>query len=287
LSTQQSFQDVEIEYIFPAVGRKVLRLTACSIEQADERGKKRLILLAMEDITERRDLERQKEALLGMVSHELKTPLTSALLYTELLKKIFQRERVGNEQVVSYLQKVVEQHHHLAHYIGDLLDATATEAGILSLTPVPFALEEVIRDAAEVLIQTNPNIHMLIEGEMNARAFADSQRVSQVLVNLLSNAIKYGASVQPISIRVEVNDHVVTVSVQDHGPGIPAETQGQIFERFYRGRNTVESGIPGLGLGLYLASKLVRASGGEIWVESSLGSGTTFSFTLPRGDRMP
>jgi signal transduction histidine kinase len=103
-----------------------------------------------------------------------------------------------------------------------------------------------------------------------------------VLVNLLSNAIKYGVSEIPITVRSETSASMVTVRVQDHGPGIPAEQQEKIFARFFRGTNTTDGKVPGLGLGLYLASRLVKQQSGDIWVESRSGVGTTFSFTLPR-----
>ncbi len=280
IATHQSFQGFEVQHTFPAVGRKVLLLNARLLLQADAQVKKPLILLALEDITARHEVEQQKETLLGMVSHELKTPLTSAVLYTELLYAIF--ERAGDEQASSHLQKLIEQLGHLSHYIGDLLDATATESGTLELHPTAFVIEELVSDSVEVLQHANPHTRLLIEGEAHTSVFADRERTGQVLINLLSNAIKYGLSASPIYVRIEVSERLVTVRVQDHGKGIPAEQQTQIFERFYRGTDTSHTGIPGLGLGLYLAAKLAKQQGGDIEVESLIGESTTFSFTLPR-----
>ncbi len=137
-------------------------------------------------------------------------------------------------------------------------------------------------DSVEVLQHAHPHTRLLIEGEAHTSVFADRERAGQVLINLLSNAIKYGTSASPIYVRIEVSERLVTVRVQDHGQGIPPEQQTRIFERFYRGTETSQSGVPGLGLGLYLAAKLAKQQGGAIEVESIIGAGTTFSFTLPR-----
>lgn len=280
LSSHHSFRDFEVAHRFPRIGMKTMLLNARRILRAYEQGQDHLLLLAMEDITERREAERQQEALLGMVSHELKNPLTSASLSTQLLRRTL--EQAGMVQVLPLLQKLGEQHHRLEHLIDDLLDATAIEAGTLRLRLAPFAIDALVQEVVDQQTQMHPSQRLLIEETAAVAVYADRERTGQVLTNLLTNAIKYGSATEPIAVRIQTLDAEVRVQVQDQGQGIPIEQQARIFERFYRVTGPSQTEAAGLGLGLYLTAQLVRQQEGRIWVESREGIGSTFSFTLPR-----
>jgi two-component system CheB/CheR fusion protein len=196
LSDHHSLRDFEVAHRFPRIGTKTMLLNARRMLRANEQGKDHLLLLAMEDITERREAERQQEALLGMVSHELKNPLTNASLYTQLLHR--RLEQAGVVQVLPLVQKLGEQHHRLVHLIDDLLDATAIEAGTLRLRPAPFAIDELVQEVVEQLRQTHPAHRLQIEETEATTVYADRERTGQVLTNLLTNALKYGLAPSPL-----------------------------------------------------------------------------------------
>jgi two-component system CheB/CheR fusion protein len=280
LTSHRSFRDFAVEHCFPRIGPKTMLLNARRIVRAYEQVKDHLLLLAMEDVTERRQAERQQEVLLGMVSHELKSPLTNASLYAQWLRRTL--KQAGMVQALPYAQKLGEQHLRLERLIDDLLDATAIEAGTLRLRLAPFAIDELIREVVEQLAQTHPAHRLSLEKNEAATVFADRERTRQILTNLLTNAIKYGTETAPILVRLQVEEKEVMVQVQDQGKGIPVDQQARLFERFYRITGASQKEASGLGLGLYLTAHLVKQQGGRIWVESSEGKGSTFSFTLPR-----
>jgi len=280
LTSHHSFRDFEVAHRFPRIGTKTMLLNARRMLRAYEQGQDHLLLLAMEDITERREAERQKEALLGMVSHELKNPLTSASLSAQLLRRTL--EQAGMVQALPLVQKLGEHHLRLEHLIDDLLDATAIEAGTLRLRLAPFAIDELVREVLDQQTQMHPAQRLVIEETAALAVYADRERTGQVLTNLLTNAIKYGAATEPIAVRIQSAEAEVRVQVQNYGQGIPVEQQTRIFERFYRVTGPSQTEAAGLGLGLYLTAQLVKQQGGRIWVESREGMGSTFTFTLPR-----
>lgn len=280
LASHQSFHDFEITHRFPHLGVRTMLLNARRIVGAYEQAQDHLLLLAMEDVTERRVAERQQEVLLGMVSHELKNPLTSASLSAQLLQRAL--KQAGLIQVLPLVEKLGEQHLRLEHLINDLLDATAIEAGTLRLNVAPFSIDELMQEVVEQLIQAYPMHHLLVERTEAIIVSADRGRTGQVLINLLTNAIKYGSATEPVVLRVQGSDDEVVVQVQDRGQGIPIEQQEHIFERFYRVTGASQRETAGLGLGLYLTAQIVKQQGGRIWVKSLEGVGSTFFFTLPR-----
>ena len=278
LATGQSFKDFEVEDNFPTIGHRIMLLTGRCIVREPIRD--HLILLAMEDITERKELERQKDAFLDMVSHELRSPLLSAKLHADLLKEGF--VETENEQAVTELAKINVQLDELSRLINDLLDATAIGAGSLQMRPAPFVVDDLVRSTIEEMRHIYPTARLFFVQSANAEAYADRERVGQVLINLLSNAIKYSPETEAVLVSVSVDTEAVTVSVQDRGVGIPQEQQARLFERFYRASDQKQKRVPGLGLGLYIASQIVKQQGGRIEVKSKPGKGSTFSFTIPR-----
>jgi PAS domain S-box-containing protein len=246
----------------------------------DERGSPLAILEINRDITQRRELERQKDILLGMVSHELKAPITNAKFSLHLLEE--QGTHMGEEQVAGWLGKIASQLDHLQHLIDDILDATALEGRVLPVHAAEFPIDELVQQIVEEFASTQPNRRLLVEGAAGCLVYADQERTRQILSNLLSNALKYSAPQQPVQVRAAAQEDWVTVSVQDHGIGIAKAEQARIFERLVRLGGQEQAMAPGLGLGLYIAAELVKRQGGRLCVESTPRKGLTFSFTLPR-----
>jgi len=218
--------------------------------------------------------------LLSVTSHELKTPLTSAKLTIQMLQQ--RSAKAGDGRFTSDLAAINAQLDKLAHLIDGLLDVTALETGRLLMRQAPFAVDDLVREIVEEIGRTTPNRHLLIEEEASAEGYGDRGRTGQVLINLLTNAIKYSPQAEPIRVRATADEDMITLSVQDHGVGIGKKEQQLIFDRFARINDPQRSGIPGLGLGLYIAAEIVKQQGGHIWVESAPGKGSTFFFTLPR-----
>ena len=283
LPENHSFQGFELDATFPMIGHRTMLLNASRI--VHEQKHESLILLAFEDITERKELEAQKDAFLGMVSHELKTPVTSIKAYAQFLQKRFSHN--GDESAAKSLGKMNTQLNKLTILINDLLDVTSIETGKLQMHPTSFALDDLMRETVEEMQRTTKMHHIIIKDTVPNHVYSDRERTTQVLTNLLSNAIKYAPQAETILVRAIANEDVgaaggaVTVSVQDFGMGISQEKQAQIFKLFYRVEGPTQQTISGLGLGLYISHQIIKQLGGRMSVESSPGEGSTFSFTIP------
>lgn len=277
LPTNHSFQDVEVEATFPAIGHKVMLLNAHRLVGKEDRD--HLILLAFEDITARTQLNAQKDAFLGLVSHELKTPVTNVKAYAQLLTQRFRTE--GDEQAATLLGKMNLHMDKLNNLIDDFLERATIEAGKLPRHLTSFAIDELVRNIVEEMQHTTQTHRMVIEREAHRQVYADRERLGQVLTNLLANAIKYSPQAETIRVSTEAHGEMITVSVQDEGMGISQDKQAHIFERFFRVDGPERATIAGLGLGLYISAEIVKEQGGEIRVESTPGKGSTFSFTIP------
>jgi two-component system CheB/CheR fusion protein len=273
-----SFHGFEIEQHFPRIGRKMLLFNARRIFQQEQ--ETTFILLALEDITERKAHEKREEAFIGIASHEFKTPLTSLKAYTEFLLARFAQTK--DEDVVQLLSKEERQIDKLILLVGELLDITQIEAGQLRIRRELVDLMAIVRESIELLGHMTPTQTMVIEGKESCQVYADPERLGAVVSNLLSNAIKYAPASTPIVVKIAEKREEVILSVQDAGPGIESDKHRHLFERFYRVSGSAEETYPGLGLGLYIAAEIVKGHRGRIWVESEKGKGATFFVTLPR-----
>lgn len=242
-------------------------------------------MAAIRDITERKQLEQRtlqgqrKDDFISMASHELKTPLTSLMAYTDLLQRLLERE--NNTQTGQYLARINVQLTKLSRLIADLLDISKVQAGKLVFAEEPVRIDDLVREEIEHFQPTASLHNILIEGETASEVVGDRDRLGQVIINLLSNAIKYSPQAEQVIVRMTREASEVIISVQDFGIGIPSDHQEHIFERFYRVSINQEKHFPGLGIGLYISYEIVRHHGGRIWVESVQGEGSTFFFTLP------
>lgn len=234
------------------------------------------------DITERkcmeelRENERRKDDFISMASHELRNPLTSLKATNQLLQR--QLEKEGRDELVCYLERMDRQINRLTKLISDLLDVTKIASGNIDLVKEPFNLDLWLKGMIDDLQQGNGHI-ITCTGSSGREIVADRDRLGQVMTNLISNAVKYSPQAQKVEVGVAQQQENVLISIRDYGIGIPQHLQEKIFERFFR--VGADRKISGLGMGLYIASEIVKLHGGKLWVESVEGEGSTFSFSLP------
>ena len=211
--------------------------------------------------------------MLGDIAHELRNPLAIVRAKIEAMLDGIQRPDENN------LAMVNERLEHLAQLIDELQEIALAEAHELPLDRAPLHLVEFFRgissDANALLTREGKEFQLEVPPELPP-VFADRRRLHQIVWNLLSNALQHTHQGDRIAILAERIDDEIVIEVGDSGEGMSANTVSHVFDRFYKGR-----GSPGLGLGMAITKALVEAHGGRIWVESALGEGTRFSFTLP------
>lgn len=237
-------------------------------------------VVAFQDISALKELERLREEWASVIAHDLRQPLSVITFSASLMGRMLGEE--VHFDVWRTLEDMLVAAGNLDKMVNDLLDVSRLEARRLSLERRPVALPTLVREAAGRMAGTTGERRVRVEvrGEVPP-VLADPGRVEQVLGNLLSNAARYGDPGAEILVEVEQEDGGARVSVTNQGPGIPPKQLPRLFARFYRVGGDREEGA-GLGLGLYISKGLVEAHGGRLWAESAPGF-TTFRFTLPAG----
>nr|WP_068891280.1 PAS domain S-box protein [Pedobacter panaciterrae] len=231
------------------------------------------------DITEQKELQQQKDAFIGIASHELKTPVTSIKAYTQVMEKMLLKK--GEMVEARMMKKMDSQLDRLTSLINDLLDVTKINSGKLQFNPKEFNFELLIKDLIEDLQRTTDTHRLIEKYSPTGIVFADKERIGQVVTNLITNAIKYSPNASEIIISTSLKDQEVIVQVEDFGVGIPTEDQYKVFEQFYRVNGEMQHTFAGLGLGLYISSEIIKREGGKIWVESTKDVGSVFCFSIP------
>lgn len=225
------------------------------------------------------EVDRMKSEFVATVSHELRTPLTSILGAASTLKR---NRRLDDETRAEFLTMIERQGNRLVRLIEDVLFASKIEAGESPLQIEEIDTGDVIREVV-LDLGTRPGgervEHDLPEGPI--MAYADPGALQQILFNLIDNALKYGGSEGPVTIRASDLDSFVEIGIYDQGPGIAPEDQETIFDRFRQVDASIRRKSVGVGLGLYIVRNLVEGQGGKIRVDSELGQGSCFAFTLP------
>ncbi len=255
------------------------QLLASAAPIQDEEGHLLGAVRSLSDVTPLVELQEQREDMLRAVSHDLRNPLTAVLGPAELLgrrlaKADMPRERKSAQTIISAAQRMNTM-------IQDLVDAARSESGQLRLERQPVDLGAFVRDLKERLAAS------LETGRIEVRVpqglppvWADPARLERILTNLWSNALKYSAPGTPVTVSARQEGDMVVTAVQDRGPGIAPEDLPHLLERYFRVGGAAKR-REGLGLGLYITRMLVEAHGGRIWVQSEVGVGSTFSFSLP------
>lgn len=232
------------------------------------------------DITEQKTDELRKNDFISMVSHELKTPLTSLKGYIQILEH--KARENGDGFAASALGRADKQIAKMGNLINGFLDVSRLEAGKISLHREDVYLHELIEYVIEDVGTWSGAHHISFVANSEIIVNVDRDKITSVISNLLSNAIKYSLAGSQIEIHCEEEDGFAKVSVKDQGIGIKPEDTQKLFERFYRVGNPEASTIPGFGIGLYLCAEIIERHCGKIGVTSEPGTGSVFYFLLPR-----
>ncbi len=231
------------------------------------------------DITEQKHIQQQKDDFIGIASHELKTPVTSIKAYTQVLEKMLLKK--GETKEAAMITRMDGQINRLTSLISDLLDVTKINSGKLQFNDREFDFVPMVQDLVEDLQRTTEK-HTLVENHADIGiVFGDKERIGQVIANLITNAIKYSPQADKIVITTSLKDGEVILCVEDFGIGIAENKLNKVFEQFYRVSGDMQHTFPGLGLGLYISSEIIKREGGKIWVNSIVGKGSTFCFSIP------
>ena len=231
---------------------------------------------------------RHKSEFLANMSHELRTPLNAIIGFSEVLGERLFGEL--NEKQAEYTDDILSSGRHLLSLINEILDLSKVEAGRMELELATFDLPLAIDNARTFVREraTKHGINLDVTVDERLGDFVgDERKIKQILLNLLSNAVKFTPEGGRIGINARQADGSVEISVSDTGIGIAPEDQPKIFEEFRQVGSDYAHKIEGTGLGLTLAKKFVELHGGRIWVESEVGKGSTFSFTLPERSSPP
>jgi two-component system phosphate regulon sensor histidine kinase PhoR len=256
------------------------------------------VVAVLNDITSHKQIEKLKDEFVSVVSHELRTPLTAIKGYTQhLMRRIERRLREARqaqkksgpltEPPETYdlrsLHIVQSQTEHLERLVNDLLDLSRVQWGELHLQYSNFYLADLLSERVQ-LAQVSAELHTIYLDiqVQDSRVVADQLRISQVVGSILDNAVKFSPQGRQVTVKLEEQNNDYLISVTDEGIGVSPEYFDHIFERFYRVRNIASRQYSGIGLGLFVAKAIVEAHGGNIWLSSNQGVGSTFYFTLPR-----
>lgn len=268
----------ELRTLYQGLEQKVGERTL-QLREANER-----LIKAHENLAQ---MSKSQTEFYSAMTHEFRTPLTSIIGFTQLLLSPGGQPLTQEQQ--EYLTDILESARRLLQIVNDLLDASRLQAGQLRLERSPVDLGDAVREVLGALRPLAQQRQIETRQELPANlplVSADDLRLMQILLNLMGNAIKFTQPGGEVTIQAVVREPMVQVTVHDNGPGISPEDQRVIFDLFRRGSAHERSG--GSGLGLALAKQLVELHGGEIWVESEPGHGSSFHFTLPihRGDAL-
>jgi signal transduction histidine kinase len=236
-------------------------------------------VIVLRNITSFKELDAAKTNFIATISHELKTPLASS----DFSLKLLEDERVGqlsNEQK-ELLNNLKQDNQRMLRILSELLNMAQVEAGKIQLDISEVSAEMIMNNAINSVLTTakdkNITIHKNYE-DGNLKVKADAEKTTWVLNNFLTNAIKYSSEDSVIDVQIKKSEQGVEFSVTDQGQGIPSEYLPRVFERFFK---VPGSKAGGTGLGLAISKELIEAEGGQIWIKSEIGSGSTFGFNIP------
>jgi len=230
-----------------------------------------------EELRLSREIDEKKTEFMSIASHEIKTPITVLKAYTQMAKK--SGEPVS-ERLQGLLNKIDVQSGKLISLVQQLLDISKIENGSLQYNMEEIALNAFIADQLSVMRHILPDHELTVDLCDNVSVNVDRLRMEQVFSNILGNAAKYSPPHTDIVVKTIVNNEFITMSIADRGRGMSEATMKSVFNKFYRSSDVMNT-HSGLGMGLFVASKIITDHGGKIWVESAQGQGSTFYFTIP------
>ncbi len=279
VADEEAVKDYEIIQDFKNIGKRIILLNGRKI--FDPASRTDMLLLSIEDVTEKRSAEQQKDDFISIAGHEIKTPITVIKALAQMLQK--RSQKFGDVSFTQSLGKIDEKTDKLIALINYLLDITQIETGEMQLIKADFDLDRMVAESIEEMGIIDTTHKFILKGKCKDAVFADRFRISQVLNNLLNNAVKYSPPDSQIIIKLakSSNKEHITISIQDFGMGVPKEEQSQVFRRFSRSSNVKSMNIGGLGLGLHISKEIVKQHNGKIWFKSEVGHGSTFYFKIP------
>jgi len=232
------------------------------------------------DMTERKKLDQLKDELIGLVSHELRTPLT--VIIGAVNTALSEEARLSREEMRQLLQDAAWEAESLSHLLGNLLELSRSQADGLFLHAEPVNIQKVVQETVDKIKRQSSAHRFVIDLPKELPlVHADPIRLERILYNLLENAVKYSPQGGEIRVLANLESEYLVIGVSDQGVGISLHDQAKLFAPFQRLEQSRLEGVQGAGLGLLVCRRLVEAHGGRIWMESTLGQGSTFFFTLP------
>jgi len=273
----ETFADYEVQRVRPDGERRRVVSTGTNVRDAN--GDVALAIVVFRDVTELRRLERQREEYLALISHDLRNPLSSIMLFVTVLKRSMARKGLADEAASA--ARIEQNVRRMTAMLEDLTEATSLEAQGVTLQRDRCDLRALVAAVADCMDEARAR-RITIEADDASPyiVFADAPRLERVVANLLTNALKYSADDAPVYARLSRRGPDVHLEVVDRGIGIAPESIAMLFDRYYRTAGG-KARATGLGLGLYISRLLVEAHGGRIEVASEVGRGSTFSVILP------
>jgi PAS domain S-box-containing protein len=269
---------VELRLLVDEAKERWVSGTFSPLRDGDETG---AILVNLRDIAEQKEQERMHRDFVSMAAHELRNPLTAIKGFTRTL--MLKADMLTDERKNEYLSMVNEQSNRLAHLVEDLMAVSRIDAGRVTLQPRALDLEDTLSGLLEQFRTKWTGRRIVVDhaGATISPVLADPHKLEEILINLIDNAVKYSGESAPVEVSIGTEGPEVRVSVRDHGDGIAPEEIPNLFQKFARIPSASTADIPGTGLGLFIVKGFVVAHGGRVWVDSTLGEGSTFTFTLP------
>lgn len=267
--TQRRFNDGEI-----------LWLRSLGKVNMDEHGKPILFSGVIMNVTEQKRDEQRKNDFIGIVSHELKTPLTSLNGYAQILHA--KAKKNDDTFSINALTKVTDQIKKMTAMINGFLNISRLESGKIHLNKQNFSLNELVEENIDEAETLTANHKIIFSPCEPITVFADRDKIGSVISNMISNAVKYSPEGKQIEVSCQITGSSAQISIKDQGMGISEKDIPKLFERFYRVESNQTQLISGFGIGLYLSAEIITHHQGRIWVESEPGHGSTFFFSLPR-----
>ena len=246
----------------------------------DEQDKAVRFIGSVLDITQQKLDEQRKNDFIAIISHELKTPLTSIKSYVQL---VLSKTKKGSDSfVINALTRADIQASKMASMIKDFLNLAQIEQGQLKLIKETFDLSALLHESVVEAKLLNNSHHIELDSRKNLLVTADKDKIGQVLINLISNAVKYSPTKTTITVGCQVEDSMVRIFVKDQGHGISVNDQKKLFTRFYRVENEKSKTISGFGIGLFIVSEILRYHESKIRLNTAEGTGSEFYFYLER-----
>lgn len=269
--------------------KRSLKVTGATIQQSAPTAISRIIML--HDVTKEIQLETMKLDFVSMAAHELRTPLTSIRGYTEMAQHEFDDKKRSDKDIKVFLERIMINATDLNTLVDNLLNVSQIEQGSISIHLRPIEIDQLIDsllpDFESLAAAREQTFTYNKSEEPLPIVLADRSKIAEVYKNIITNALKYTPARGTITLSTWHDEQFIYSSVSDNGPGIAADALPYMFTKFFRVQGPLEAGSKGTGLGLYISKSIVSLHGGDIWVDSVIGKGSTFTFKLPWSKSTP